>query len=97
MKTLPFAFFVSFVFFVSACTTTSVKRYGQDGKPAFEASNISIGMDRENISLDLMKTEKETALQVGIGKSGGSQSFQAAIKKLEEALVIMKGAAAPGL
>lgn len=89
MRTLPF--FVFFVFFVSACTTTTISRWNEKGGKVFDASNISIGMDRENISLDLVKSEKDTALQVGIGRSGGSESFKAAIKKLEEALAIMKG------
>lgn len=94
MKTLPLILF--FVFFVSACTTTSVKRFTPEGKPAFEASNTSIGWDRENVTLDLLKSKDDTALKIGIGKSGGSPALEKAIKMMEEGLAIMKGAA-PGL
>lgn len=84
------AFFVLFVFFVSACTTTSVKRFTPEGKPAFEASNTSIGWDRENVTLDLLKSKEETALQIGIGKSGGSEGLDKAIQVMGEALETLK-------
>jgi hypothetical protein len=94
MKTLPL---IIVLLFLSACTTTSVKRFTPEGEPAFEASNTSIGWDRENVTLDLLKSKDDTALKIGIGKSGGSQGLEKAIKMMEEGLAIMKGAASPGL
>jgi len=88
MKTLTLIFLL---FFLSACTTTSINKFGPDGKPTFKASNTSVGWDRENVTLDLLKTKEETALQVGIGKSGGSEGLKRAIKALEDGLAALKG------
>lgn len=91
MKPLPI---IVALLLLSACTTTTVQKFGPDGKYLFRASNTSIGWDRENITLDLIKgKEGDTLVQIGIGKSGGSDSFKAATRKMEEALAIMKGAA----
>jgi hypothetical protein len=87
------AFFVFIVFFVTACTHTHIAKFDAAGKKILEASNISIGWDRENVTLDLSKSKEETGLTIGIGKSGGSEGFQAAIKKLEDALALMKAGA----
>lgn len=79
---------------LSSCTTTSVEKFGPDGKNLFKASNTSLAWDREDVSLDLIKDNQgQTMVQINIGKSGGSEGFKAAIKKLDEALVIMKGLA----
>lgn len=79
---------------LSACTTTTVRKIGPDGKNLFQASNTSIGWDREDVSLELLKDNQgQTMVQIGIGKSGGSEGLKRAIKKMEEALAIMKGAA----
>lgn len=81
-------------FFLTGCTTTSVQKFGPDGKNLFQASNTSIGWDREDVHLDLIKgKEGDTMVQIGIGKSGGSDGLKQAIKKMEEALAIMKGVA----
>lgn len=94
MRALPLALLL---LLLSACTTTTVTKFHDNGKLAFKATNLSIGWDRENVSLDLIKTKEETAIQIGIGKSGGSEGLGKAIKMMEDGLAIMKGAAAPGL
>jgi hypothetical protein len=88
MKTL--AFFVFIVFFVSACSHTSIAKYGPDGKPVLKASNTSLAWDREAVTLDLVKSKEDTALQIGIGKSGGSKGLDKAIAVMSKALETLK-------
>ena len=73
---------------LASCTTTYVKRV--DGEKSFEASNTSIGWDRENISLDLNKTPDKVNVGIRIGKSGGSAGLDRAITGLENALEGLK-------
>lgn len=76
--------------FLSACTTTTIIKYDSDGKPLFKASNTSVGWDREDVSLGLLKTKDQTLLKVGIGKSGGSRGLEGAINGMQEALDTLK-------
>ena len=83
MKTL--ALFVFFVLFVTGCTTTTIT------SPNFTATNTSIGWDREEVALEVLRTPDGIGVKVGIGKSGGSAGLQIAIKALEDALKSLKG------
>lgn len=87
MKRLPF---VLLLLLLSACTTTEIVKHTPEGQEVFRASNTSIGWDRENVSLDLLKTKDQTALQVGIGKSGGSKGMEKAISGIQEGLDSLK-------
>ena len=89
MKTL--ALFVFFVFFVTGCTTTTITRTSPDGESNFTASNTSIGWERENVTLEVIKTEEGLGVRVGIGKSGGAEGLKKAIKSLEDGLLALKG------
>jgi len=89
MKTL--ALFVFFVLFVTGCTTTTISRIGPDGESTFTATNTSIGWDREEVALEVLRTPGGIGVKVGIGKSGGSAGLQIAIKALEDALKSLKG------
>jgi hypothetical protein len=73
---------------LAGCTTTHVKRV--DGDKVFEASNTSIGWDRENIMLDLNKAPDKVKVGIRIGKSGGSAGLDRAITGLENALEGLK-------
>lgn len=68
---------VLFLFFVTACTITHVKR-GE-----FEASNYSLGWERKGVDLSV-KNEQGLDAKVKIGASGGAQSFDNALKTLEK-------------
>lgn len=89
MKNL--AFFVFFVFFVTGCTTTTITRVGPDGESTFSASNTSLGWDREDINLEVIRTQEGVGVRVGIGKSGGSEGLKRAIEALENGLAELKG------
>jgi hypothetical protein len=84
MKTLIFILVIALV----GCTTTHVKRV--DGDKSFEASNTSIGWDRENIRLDLNKAPDKVKVGIRIGKSGGAAGLDRAITGLENALEGLK-------
>ena len=73
--------------FASACTTTHVSKIVGDSK--FEASNTSIGWDRENITLGLTKPDN-TTVKIEIGSSGGSAGLDRAITGFETALKQLK-------
>ncbi len=73
---------------LAGCTTTHVKRV--DGDKVFEASNTSVGWDRENIRLDLNKAPEKVKVGIRIGKSGGSAGLDRAITGLENALEGLK-------
>ena len=76
------------IILLSACTTTYISR--TDGINKFEASNTSIGWDREDLSLTLKKPD-QTMLEISIGKSGGAESFNRGIEFLEKAIEAFKG------
>ena len=84
MKTLIFILVIA----LAGCTTTHVKRV--DGEKVFEASNTSIGWDRENIRLDLNKDTGKVKVGIRIGKSGGAAGLDRAITGLENALEGLK-------
>jgi len=75
------------IILLSACTTTHISR--TDGINKFEASNTSIGWDREDLSLTLKKSD-QTMLEVSIGKSGGTESFNRGVEFLEKAIESFK-------
>ena len=79
---------VILILFITSCTTTHVLRI--DGEKKFEASNTSIGWDREDISLGLKKGEKETELMIGVGSSSGSPGLNRAISAVEKTLEDLK-------
>lgn len=85
MKTLIFILVIA----LAGCTTTHVKRW-VDGDKVFEASNTSVGWDRENIRLDLNKSPEKVTVGIRIGKSGGSAGLDRAITGLENALEGLK-------
>ena len=74
--------------FLPACTTTHVKR--TDGDKIIEASNTSIGWDREDLRLDLNKEPDKLNIGIAIGKSGGSAGLDRAITGFENALETLK-------
>lgn len=90
MRTL---FCVLLIVLLSACTTTHI--YRTDGINKFEASNTSIGWDRENIDLSLSKKLNDIQVGVKIGKSGGSESFNRGIEFLELAIEAFRGSSGP--
>lgn len=88
MKTLSL---ILILIFLSACTTTTITRTSPDGESNFTASNTSIGWERENVTLEVIKTEEGIGVRVGIGKSGGAEGLKKAIKSLEDGLLALKG------
>ena len=80
-------FLLASIIFLSACTSTHVLR--TDGEKVFEASNISIGWDRENVNLELTKPDN-THVAIGIGSSKGSTGLDGAITGLETTLDQLK-------
>lgn len=88
MKTL---ILILILIFLSACTTTTITRIGPDGESTFSASNTSLGWDREDVNLEVIRTPDGIGVKVGIGKSGGSEGLKRAIKALEDGLAALKG------
>lgn len=84
---LPFLMIFFLIFFLSACTTTYVKR--TDGQKTFEAGNTSWGWEREDMSLTIKK-EDGTELEISIGKSSGKEGLDRTIEGLEESLETLK-------